>query len=88
MTNKKNFIEDALAEKQCVLERVEGLDMDNNPIFAYVVLKKNSLKAFQKALAERDVDLSEFGVVVAQGNGTEPSGGFKQAILDAIQKAA
>jgi len=80
-----NSLNNVLEEKKCVLERVQGLDMQGRPLFAYVLLKKNRLNKFKKALAERDVDLAEFGVIIGYGNSEEPPAGFEQTVLDALE---
>ncbi len=74
-----------LQEKQCVLELVEGIDELDNPLFAYVLLKKNNQKRFLDATKKGNIDLAKFGVVVAHGNGS-PIPGFEQLVLDAILK--
>jgi hypothetical protein len=73
-------------ERECNLEYVEWQE-GNGKSYAYVLIKKIHLKAFKKALSERDVDLEKFGVVLAHGKGQAPEG-LEEKLIKAVTKAA
>ena len=78
-------IKQILQEREVSLECVQGLDMNSEPIYAYVLIKKNKLEAFRNSLANSDVNLSEFGVVVGHGTEQTPPAGMDEKIINLIK---
>lgn len=66
------FQEKIKAENECSLEWVTGNDQNGQPIFAYVLVPAVNVDKFRKALATREVTMSEFGLVLASGKGHTP----------------
>lgn len=75
-----------LEEKQYVLERVQGLGEHDQPVFAYLLMRKSKLEDFRNALATRDVDIGEFGIIVATGEGEQPPAGMEEDIIRQIRE--
>jgi hypothetical protein len=88
MNSGPSAVSKALDAKKCVVELIQWEDAKQQPMFAYLLLKKTRLAALKAALAERNVDIAEFGVVVAYGSGSEPPAGFEASVLEAIKKVA
>lgn len=78
-------IKQILQEREVSLECVEGLDINSRPIYAYLLIKKNNLKAFRDALAISDVNLSDFGIVVNQGYEKTPPSSMDEKIINLIK---
>jgi hypothetical protein len=74
------------AEKDYVLECIEGKDASNAPVFAYVLLQKKKLAALHQALKAADTDLAKFGLIVASGNGPKPDMEFERQLIASLQK--
>jgi len=83
-----NALDKILDEKKCVLELVQWQDASKGPMYAYVLIKKARLPAFKKLLAEQDVDLSQYGLVMAHGRGSAAPHGLEEELVKAITKAA
>ena len=67
-----NRSEKILAEKTVCVLLVRGEDPDGVPIFAYVGVRADKLKAFMQAQASGLFYPEEHGIVIESGNG-EPS---------------
>jgi len=74
-----------LEQKHCILERVQGQSESGEPVFAYMLIKKSLLPAFRAALEQRDVELSEFGLIVAHGYGNNPPEGLEAQLISQLQ---
>lgn len=56
-----------------VVELVKAHDVNNTPFFAYVLLQKSNLEIFRSGLTAGNIKLADYGVILASGNGHEPS---------------
>ncbi len=75
-----------LDERKISLECVKGIGADSKPLYAYLLVKKNNVLGFRRALADSDVDLTKFGLVVAHGNSKHPPERLEEEVLKAIKK--
>jgi hypothetical protein len=80
-----NHLQKILSEKNYVLERVFGEDISGKSQFAYVLVKQNKIDDLRKALKSHDVDLSQYGFVVASGSANAVPDNLDKLILEMIQ---
>lgn len=55
------------------VELVKGYSSDDKPFYAYILLQTDNVEHFHHALKTQDSILENYGVILAKGEGHEPS---------------
>jgi len=67
-----SFVQDIIDDKSYVVELVTSVNPYEEKFYAYVLMQVGLLEKFKKTLDEKDVDLEEWGVILASGEGHTP----------------
>jgi len=80
-----NKISNITSKNGYSLELINGLNVNNQPFYAFVLLKNDKLTLLKEKMSNQDVNLNDFGVIIDFGYGQNPS---QSAISEAINKSS
>lgn len=71
--------------KEYSIELIKGNSKLNKPIYAFILIQKSFLKLFRDNLISRERKISDFGVILATGEGHDPSPEVFEEVKKKIQ---
>ncbi len=76
------FIKTTAVEEQYTIQLISSVDPEGRAFFAYVLMNKDHVPIMIKDFRLRNVNLEDYGVVIAQGDGLEPDEKTQQYVYD------
>lgn len=67
-----SFVKDIIDDRSYVVELITSINPKDEMFYAYVLMQAALLPKFKQALAKEDVDLENWGVILASGEGHTP----------------
>lgn len=67
-----SFIKEVAHDGRYTVKLITSVDESGEFFYAYLLLKTDNLPFLETALRTRKVNLTEYGIVIATGNGLEP----------------
>jgi hypothetical protein len=81
-----NFVEKILDQQNIVIQLIYAVNTDNQPFYAYVLMKADKWKDIERRMHRDNIDFSKEGKILASGMGHEPDAATRAAIEQMKQK--
>lgn len=81
-----NFIQKIMDESEIVIQLVCATNSDNQPFYAYIMMRADRWKALEQRMHGMNVDFAREATILASGLGHEPDAATKAAMELIIQK--
>lgn len=74
------FVEKILDQHNIVIQLIYAVNTDNQPFYAYVLMKADKWKDIERRMHSGNIDFAREGKILASGMGHEPDAATKAAI--------
>ena len=81
-----NFIQKIMDEGEVVIQLVCATNTDNQPFWAYIMMRADRWRALEKRISEVNIDFAKEGSILASGFGTEPDDATRASMELIMQK--